>query len=130
AETYSNQVISLTDMLSTFDFLSNNNNQATSSEDGYNIWPAFIGQEVDGSAEMVRVFHSVSGVFAIRKGDWKLIQGTKGSGSGSLNIPQDSLNLIGQLYNLDLDPAETNDLWDQYPELVKELINILEGMKK
>lgn len=130
AETQSNQVISLTDMLSTFDFLSNENNQTITSEDGYNIWPAFIGQEVEGSAEMVRVFHSVSGVFAIRKGDWKLIQGTKGSGSGSLNTPQDSLNLIGQLYNLDLDPAETNDLWDQYPELVKELINILEGMKK
>jgi hypothetical protein len=32
----------------------------------------------------------------------------------------------GQLYNLDDDPGEQNNLWDKYPEVVNHLKKILE----
>lgn len=32
-------------------------------------------------------------------------------------------------YNLDLDPYEQDDLWDQYPEKVLELNQTLENIK-
>ena len=125
----SDQVLSLTDLLPTFDFISNEDKQVKAYEDAYNIWPAFIGEEVEEADEMVRIFHSALGIFAIRRDAWKLIQGTKGPGSGRFTVPQDSLKLIGQLYNLASDPGETKDLWNQYPELVQELTNILEERK-
>lgn len=129
AGTITGQLISMTDLLPTFDFLTQEGKENTASEDGFNVWSAFIGKEVDGSEDMIRVFHSVSGVFAIRKGSWKLIQGTKGSGSGRDRPQKDTLKSIGQLYNLELDPYETNDLWEKHPGIVKELLMILESKK-
>ena len=73
---------------------------------------------------------SASGVFAVRKGKWKLIEGTKGSGSGNINLTNDSLIHVGQLYNLETDPYETNDLYEQEKEIVQELLMILQKIKK
>ena len=47
------------------------------------------------------------------------------SGSGNINLNQDSLNNVGQLYNLENDPYETNDLYSKNPEKVTELKKVL-----
>jgi arylsulfatase A len=39
--TQTREVINLTDLLSTFDFLTQGNNQMVDPEDGFNVWPAF-----------------------------------------------------------------------------------------
>ena len=36
----------------------------------------------------------------------------------------------GQLYDLAEDPYEQNDLWDQHPEVVRRLSQLLEQYKK
>ena len=121
--TQSDQTISLTDMLATFASLTGQDPAGKAGEDSYNILPTFFGETIGN--DKTRIFHSASGVFAIRKGKWKLIEGTKGSGSGRLNLTTDSLEKVGQLYDLENDPYETNDLFDQETEIVKELRNIL-----
>ena len=45
-------------------------------------------------------------------------------------IPEKSPNAPGQLYNLDTDPGESNNLYFEKPEIVKELKNKLEEFKK
>jgi arylsulfatase A-like enzyme len=125
----SDKTISLTDMLASFADLTGKTLGTDAGEDSYNVMPAILGQ-ANNDKEEVRVFHSASGVFAVRKGKWKLIEGTKGSGSGNINLTPDSLINVGQLYNLETDPYEQNDLYDQEKEIVKELQIILQNIKK
>ncbi len=127
--TVSSQTISLTDMLSTFSNIAGHPQGKESLEDSYNILPAFFGKQIDNPDDQVRVFHSGSGVFAVRKGKWKLIEGTKGSGSGNINLIRDSIEITGQLYDMEDDPYEKMDLYDKNPEIVKELRIQLEQIK-
>jgi hypothetical protein len=59
---------------------------------------------------------------SIRSGPWKLINKL---GSGGFSRPQHVKPSVdgpqGQLYNLDDDPRETQNLWLQHPEIVKRL---------
>jgi hypothetical protein len=73
------------------------------------------------------VHHSASGVFAIRKGKYKFIDGV---GSGGWSGKGDGLP--GQLYNLEIDPTERNNLYDDstYRSIVTDLRNILEQYKQ
>ena len=72
------------------------------------------------------VHHSIEGRFAIRSGDWKLIL-WPGSGGWSSPTTQDGLEGLPsyQLYNLDTDPSENDNLVEEYPEKVEELKTLL-----
>jgi len=126
----SDQLISLTDMLATFAELSQQPMASESGEDSYSVYPALLGEELKDTVETIRVFHSVSGVFALRKGNWKFIEGTKGGGNGRINLTEDSLRLVGQLYNLSTDPGEQTNLFSRYPEKVMELKAELQAIRK
>lgn len=125
----SEEILSLTDMMATFAEYFGVELPDHTAEDSYSVLPALFGNPVPGNSDRHRVFHSGNGVFAIQQGDWKLIQGTKGSGSGRDQVDPDSLLLTGQLYYLADDPGEKQDLWDQYPDKVSELNTILEQIK-
>ena len=127
--TKSDEIFSLTDMMATVAALNGVKLPDNAAEDSYNVLTALLGSEMSENKMQPRVFHSGNGVFAIQQGDWKLIQGTKGPGSGRDNVKRDSLLLTGQLYNITKDPYEQFDLWDDYPEKVKELNKILEEIK-
>ena len=78
------------------------------------------------------VVHSSSVVFfAIRKGDWKLIEGI---GLGGFTEPKQVKpkpdEPTGQLFNLANDPHEDHDLYLKNPEKVKELRATLAEIKK
>jgi hypothetical protein len=77
------------------------------------------------------IHHSGNGKFAIREKNWKLI---KGLGSGGYTLP---VRIIpkkgypkGQLYDLDRDPYEKNNLWHEEPERVDHLLKLLNKIKK
>jgi len=124
------KVISLTDMFASFAALLKIQPSEKEGEDSFNILPALLGHDKSKPADQARIFHSGGGIFAIRWGKWKLIQGTKGSGSGQIEINKDSLNSIGQLYDMENDPYEQNDLWDEHPDIVQRLLELLEKYKK
>jgi len=119
------EVISLTDMLATFAALIETGLSKNEGEDSFNILPVLLGEGKSNSASQARIFHSGGGIFAIRQGKWKLIQGTKGPGSGRIEIDNESLNSLGQLYDMENDPYEKTDLWDQQPDIVNNLTELL-----
>jgi len=97
-------------------------------QDSRNILPLLLGEQVEEPCRDMAIYQSSYGVYALRKGDWKLIPGTKGSGGwgppkGIRPVP----GTPGQLYNMKEDPYEQNDLFEERPELVEQLTAELEA---
>lgn len=118
------EVLCLNDLMATFAGLTQQQLPKGAGPDSYNFWPL-----IKGIKKVVRpsiIHHSIEGMFAIRKGKWKFIDGN-GSGGWSPKSPND--NAPGQLYDMNKDESETTNLYNKYPEVVKELKELLEKQK-
>ncbi|MCX7887501.1 MAG: arylsulfatase, partial [Verrucomicrobiae bacterium] len=100
------------------------------AEDSYNILPAILGKPCDQPLRRDMIIHSADGVFAIRRGPWKYIEGVPAHDikPGSRKTRADEFR--PQLYNLRDDLAETKDLSAQHPEIVKELAALLDRYRE
>ncbi len=100
---------------------------ADAAEDSYSILPALRGEALDHSVREATVHHSINGTFSLRQGPWKMIGGL---GSGGFTKPQtiepEPGGPVGQLYNMDTDPAETTNLWQDEPGVVSRLSELLD----
>ncbi len=94
---------------------------ATGAEDSFNALPAFLGTKDAASTRDHMFIHSSDGVFAIRKGPWKWIEGIPVSDIKLGARKAHATQFKPQLYNVKEDPAETKDVSAQNPEVVKEL---------
>ncbi len=122
------EVVCTTDLFSTLASLTGYEVSDNEGEDSYDLSPLFDQPQPEVPLREATVHHSISGDFAIRKGDWKLIT-CPGSGGWSFPTPKqcmeiDTLPQI-QLYNLAEDVAETHNLQAQEPEKVAELRSLL-----
>ena len=72
------------------------------------------------------VHHSIQGKFAIRDGRWKLVlcPGSGGWTHPDANAAKEGLPLV-QLYDMQSDPGETNNLHAEHADKVKELLATL-----
>ena len=89
--------------------------------DSLNLLPVLLGQ--DARPRRIVLSHSVRGAFTIRIGPWKLILGTEGSGGwvppSDQRDPEDWN--VGQLYHLEDDPGERDNLFHRRPDVVDRL---------
>jgi len=94
--------------------------------DSESILPALKGEEPVFTRKGI-IHHSVSGHFAYREGDYKLIlaYGSGGWMSPKENEARKAGAPKGQLYDLATDPGETKNLYTEKPELVKEMLESL-----
>lgn len=126
------------------------------AQDGVSILPLLKGETMTAPRRPI-VHHDLIGSFAIRSGKWKLIDGAgefsgldwggmAQSGEGKpvkledgrfedVNFGLDVSSVVaargkGELYDLENDPRETNNLWDKHPEVVKELVECLNKERK
>jgi len=129
--TRSDQTVCLTDLLATSSALLGESLPAGAGPDSYNILPAMLDPELKAPIREATVHHSGNGLFAIRQGDWKLIESL---GSGGFTSPQEVKpepdGPKGQLYNLHDDPGEQKNLWLDRPEIVERLSGLLERYRK
>ena len=127
--TYS-QLVSLTDFFSTFSELTGNRNENNGGEDSYSFLHVLRG-ETEKSVRPNMIHHSSRGMFAIRKGEWKYIDGL---GSGGFSEPAvlepEPGKPSGQLYHLAKDSMETENLFSENPDKVKELKQVLSEKTK
>jgi arylsulfatase A-like enzyme len=123
AGTQCQQTITLADIMATCADVVGHQLPANAAEDSVSLLPTLRGDDVDGPLHDLVVHHSISGHFAVRKGKWKLLLCR---GSGGWSPPREAVaaeqNLPPvQLFDLDVDPKETTNLYAEYPELVQQL---------
>jgi arylsulfatase A-like enzyme len=122
----SDQLICLTDILATFSEITGKTMPNKSGEDSVSFLPALYGESITSTRVGV-IHHSISGHFAYRKGKWKLLL-AKGSGGWTSPKENESKDMpVAQLYDLENDFAETTNLYEKRPEIVKELLKQLES---
>ena len=88
-------------------------------EDSVSLMPLLKGG--DKPVREYAISHAMSGLPSLRKGSWKIIFGQKGGGfAGAPGV-----GATGQLYDLATDIGETQNLWNEKPELVAELTSTM-----
>jgi arylsulfatase A-like enzyme len=132
--TESSELLCLTDFFATAAELVGQKLPADAGEDSFSFLSVLKGDSVRNRERPVReavVHHSAAGMFAIRKGNWKLILG-RGSGGFSLprKIKPKPGEPRGQLYDLSKDPSEKKNVYLEHPQVVKSLTVLLDGYKK
>lgn len=126
AGTRNDKLICLTSLLATCAELVNVQIPEDAGEDSYSILSMLKDNEAESPYQAV-IHHSIHGKFSIRKGNWKL---ELCPGSGGWTSPNDAMARKKelpdiQLYNLEKDEAEQNNVWDKYPEIADELTALL-----
>jgi arylsulfatase A-like enzyme len=131
AGTRSAVTTTLTNLIATCSDLLDGKDKVASAVDSYSILPVLLGEK-DASSRVPQLIvnESSQGMFAVRKGPWKLIEGL---GSGGFSQPvwgvQTPGGPPGQLYNLQQDSSETQNLYQKFPERVQEMKRLLDSIK-
>lgn len=108
------------------------------AEDSVNVLPVLLGEKLSAPIREATVHHSAQGKFAIRKGDWVLIDAPSGDDNNAHGEPEwlkDERHYAkheqpGELFNLSEDLAERHNYFAEKPLLVGELKTLLEKYKR
>ena len=110
----------------------------SAAPDSYNMLPVLLGEKFSAPLREATVHHSGNGKFAIRQGDWVLIDAPSGDDNGARGEPQflkeargyTAHNLPGELFNVRDDLIERRNLYAERPEIVRDLKALLEKYKR
>jgi arylsulfatase A-like enzyme len=123
-------LISQVDILATLSSIVGYILPKNSAEDSYDFSTIILDDKAVDSPRKTLVNHSVDGSFAVRKGYWKLIFTNRSGGMSNGLFPEGfGITTPGQLYNLENDLGEQQNLYEEYPEIVEELTKILDEIK-
>ena len=140
------QTMTLTDVMATVASATGVVLPDDAAEDSYDMLPVLLGTQPESrpvrpyTLTQSHQFGPVEGTRArlqIRRGPWKYLD-HKGSGGNdyatkpelqTYRLPDRAPDAPGQLYNLDDDPGETRNLYNDRPEIVKELQALLAETK-
>ncbi len=132
--TRSKQLISQTDMMATFAAIIRKKLPPGAGPDSDNVLPALLGGKLPDPQRYVVMSSGGTGALSIRSGKWKLLMGQGDCGYREFvtKKPQPAPKPgapPAQLYNLDEDIGETNNLYLKHPDTVKRLKLALEKIK-
>ena len=134
------QTLCLTDLMATCAAITGSKIPEKAGEDSVNMLPALLSEDQGKPIRKYTLHQTISLALAIRRGPWKYLD-HKGSGGNNYTrtgrwgmkqyiVPEKAPHAPGQLYNLNSDPGETENLYYKNPEIVKELKEKLEQFKK
>jgi len=123
-------LVCLTDVISTVADLVGYQTGPADAVDSFSFLQALTGDNPHPRKSVIH--HSISGYFAIRSDEWKLIA-CPGSGGWADPRPAQAIKearqkglSMYQLYNMDADIGEQNDLAEMMPEKVAQLRKLLD----
>lgn len=125
----SDELINLIDIFATVVDITGNDlpNNKDVAPDSYSFLPTLLNKE-NAKPRTSMVTADAKGMQAVRIGNWKFIDNTPPEG-----FPESRMNQYKkedlQLYNLAIDPAETENLYEKNPEKAKELLNELNRIR-
>jgi arylsulfatase A-like enzyme len=126
----SKEIVSTTDMMATFAAVIDENLPEGAGPDSDNVLPAFLGKALPDPDRSIVFISGGTGALALRSGKWKLIEGQGDRGYGEMRqkkpVPNPGPGAPPhQLYNLDEDLGEANNLYLQHPEIAERMLKQL-----
>ncbi len=118
----SDEPICHVDLMATFAAITGYDLPDSAAVDSYDASPVFLGASYSKPLREAVVHHSINGTFAIRRGRWKLVLG-RGSGGWSDKEAQD--DPPWQLYDMQREPGERDNVFENNPKVVAELEALL-----
>ncbi len=120
------QTVCLTDLMALCAEIIQFQLPSNAAEDSISFLPLF--QKPNQPVRTHTLHQTIRLALAIRRGQWKYLH-HPGSGGNNysreplrhLALPNTAPNAPGQLYNLETDPGETNNLYHKYPAIVAQL---------
>lgn len=124
--TVSGELVCLTDILATCAEIVGCDLPNDAAEDSVSLLPALTGDGTQQNLREAVVHHSSFGVFSIRQERWKLVLGTKLSGGWPTPRGEHAVEgEPGQLYDVEADPQEESDLWDEQSDRIERLAGLV-----
>ena len=130
----SNEVVSQVDLAATFAKIIDYPLGNEEAIDSYNLLPVFAGKKYSKPLRVATVQNTSPKKFALRQGDWVLIDAPTGAAKKE---QKDYLDYFGLepfekenhalLFNLMDDPRQSNNLYSQYPSKVKKMRSLLQS---
>ena len=123
------QLVCLNDIIATVADVTDFEIPNSACEDSFSFLPLLEGKSNEAVTRTSVIHHSVSGRFAIRSGDWKLLIC---SGSGGWSAPKDAAATEAgapkcQLYNMRDDLREANNQFSVSPDKAEEMFALLQS---
>ncbi len=120
------EIVCLSDLMATCADILGLSLPANAGEDSISNLPVWQGQQLDKSLREATIHHSIDGSFSIRKGKWKL---EMCAGSGGWSHPRPDEVHVGlppmQLYDLEADIGERNNIVADHPDVVESMKQLL-----
>jgi arylsulfatase A-like enzyme len=130
----SDEVVSQVDLAASFAKIIGYRLGMKEAIDSYDLLPVFKREKYEKPLRVATVQNTSPKKFALRQGDWVLINASTGAAKKER---QDYLNHFGLepygkenqglLFNLKNDPRQSNNLYSQYPSKVKKMRALLES---
>jgi arylsulfatase A len=129
--TVSDETVSQVDLAATFAAVIGYAPNSKEAIDSYNLLPLLQGAAYRQPLRQATVQNTKENAFALRQGDWVLIDARSGEHSKSpkwFNTDRDYAkdSTPGLLYNLKEDPAQHHNLYASHPEKVSEMKALLD----
>jgi arylsulfatase A len=140
AGTTNSETICHVDLMATCAALTGKTLPRNAGEDSYNILPVLQGKKLKQPIREATVLHGGNGNFAIRQGNWVLIDAPSGDGNGGRRRPGEPAwfkqergyttnQFDGELYDLREDLSQRRNLYGEKPDMVRRLKALLEKYK-
>ncbi len=131
AGSVSDEVVSQVDLAATFAAIIDYPLEKEDAIDSYNLLPVLTGADYARPLRTATVQNTSPGAFALRQGDWVLIDAPKGAGKEPKSyLEHFGLDAYGKgnpalLFNLKDDPRQSKDLYAEHPEKVESMRGLL-----
>lgn len=105
------------DLLATLAALTEQVLPTPTAPDSVNLLPALLGQSPQGREHLVED----ASLRSLRVGNWKYIPAGRGTGLSANTNTETGNTPVAKLYDLAIDPGETQNLATQFPERLQEM---------
>ena len=133
AGTDSDEIVCHVDLIATVAAILGQKLPDNAAEDSISILPVLLGEQLKAPIREATVHHSARGKFAIRQGDWVLIDAPSGDDNGANGEPSwlksergySTHTHPGELFDMREDLSQRHNLYAERPEIVSKLKSLL-----
>ncbi len=133
ANAVSDEVVCHVDFMATVAAILGQKLPDNAAEDSFSILPALLSEQLSAPIREATVHHSARGKFAIRQGEWVLIDAPSGDDNGANGEPSwlkdergyTAHSQSGELFNVRVDLAQRHNLYAEKLEIVNKLKSLL-----